>query len=39
MKDKFSSKECKCDHCQQKLRQINSSRLYWDNIILSKKGL
>ena len=29
-------KDCKCEHCQQKSKQINSSRLYWEKIILSK---
>ncbi len=37
MKNNFSLNECRCQHCQQKLRQINSSRLYWDNVILRKK--
>ena len=37
MKNKLSLKECMCQHCQQKLRQINNSRLYWDSVILSKK--
>ena len=36
MKNKPLLKECKCKHCQQKLEQINSSRLYWDKLILSK---
>ena len=36
MKNKNSLKECKCIHCQQKLEQINNSRLYWDKLILSK---
>ena len=36
MKNKNLLKECKCKHCQQKLEQINSSRLYWDKLILSK---
>ena len=36
MKNKTLSKECKCLHCQQKLEQINSSRIYWDKIILKK---
>ncbi len=29
--------ECKCIHCQQKLDQINNSRLFWDKLILRKK--
>jgi len=28
--------ECSCIHCQQKLDQINNSRLYWEKLILSK---
>ena len=36
MKNKALVKECKCIHCKQKLDQINSSRLYWDKLILSK---
>ena len=34
MKNKISSKECKCIHCQQKLDQINNSRLFWDRVII-----
>ena len=36
MKNKPLLKECKCIHCQQKLDQINNSRLFWDKLILSK---
>ena len=36
MKNKTLLKECKCIHCQQKLEQINNSRLYWEKLILSK---
>ena len=36
MKNKTLLKECKCAHCQQKLVQINSSKLYWEKLILSK---
>ena len=36
MKNKHTLKECKCIHCQQKLDQINNSRLYWNKLILSK---
>ena len=36
MKNKASLRDCKCIHCKQKLNQINSSRLYWDKLILSK---
>ena len=36
MKNKTLLKECKCVHCQQKLEQINSSKLYWNKLILSK---
>ena len=36
MKDKNLLKECKCIHCQQKLEQINNSRLYWDKLISNK---
>ena len=37
MKDKNFIKECKCLHCQQKLDQINNSRVYWDKLILRNK--
>ena len=37
MQNKIVLKECKCLHCQQKLEQINSSRLYWEKLILNKK--
>ncbi len=37
MKNKNLMNECKCIHCQQKLDQINSSRIYWEKLILSKK--
>ena len=36
MKNQTSLKECKCIHCQQKLKQINNSRDYWGKLILSK---
>ncbi len=36
MKSKNLSNECKCIHCQQKLEQINSSKLYWEKLILKK---
>ena len=36
MKNKNLVKKCKCIHCQQKLEQINNSRLYWEKLILSK---
>ena len=29
-------KDCKCEHCKQKLKQINSSKLYWEKIIFNK---
>ena len=38
MKNKILNKECKCIHCQQKLDQINNSRLYWDRLILSQNS-
>ena len=37
MKNKNFINECKCLHCQQKLDQINNSRLYWDRLILRNK--
>ena len=37
MKNKTLIEECKCIHCLQKLDQINSSRLYWEKLILNKK--
>ena len=36
MKNKPLQIECKCKHCQQKIYQINSSKLYWDKLILRK---
>ena len=36
MKNKITVEECKCVHCQQKLEQINRSRLYWNKLTLSK---
>ena len=38
MKNKILLKECKCIHCQQKLEQINSSKIYWSKLILSKNA-
>ena len=35
MKNKPLIYECNCIHCQQKLDQINNSKLYWDKIIFS----
>ena len=37
MKNKTLLNECDCIHCQKKLEQINSSRIYWQKLILSKK--
>ena len=34
MINKINLKECKCIHCQQKLEQINRSKVYWENLIL-----
>jgi len=39
LKNKTLLKECKCIHCQQKLEQINNSRLYWDKLISNKINL
>ena len=36
MENKIFLKKCKCLHCKQKLEQINSSRSYWEKLILSK---
>ena len=36
MKNRNLLSECKCEHCQQKINQINNSRSYWDKLILSK---
>ena len=36
MKSKTFLTQCKCIHCQQKLEQINNSRLFWDKLILKK---
>ena len=38
MKDKTLFKECKCIHCQNKLDQINNSKLYWSKLILGKNS-
>ena len=37
MKNKIFIEECKCEHCRQKIDQINNSILYWDRLILRKK--
>ena len=37
MKNKAFIYECDCMHCQQKLNQINNSKIYWDKLILRKK--
>ena len=37
MKNKTFINECKCLHCQQKIDQVNNSKLYWDKLILRKK--
>jgi len=36
MKNKILIKQCTCMHCKQKLEQINSSKLYWEKLILNK---
>ncbi|KGF85462.1 hypothetical protein EU91_1564 [Prochlorococcus marinus str. GP2] len=36
MKNKTLSYKCNCLHCQQKREQINSSKLYWEKLILGK---
>ena len=36
MKNKTFFKECNCAHCQRKLDQIKSSRLYWDKLTFNK---
>tara|TARA_A100001388_G_C28609746_1_gene422234 strand:- start:150 stop:314 length:165 start_codon:yes stop_codon:yes gene_type:complete len=36
MKNKTLLKGCMCTHCQRKLDQIKSSRLYWDKLTFSK---
>ncbi len=36
MRNKTLLKECDCIHCKQKLEQINSSRIYWEKLILRK---
>jgi len=30
-------KGCKCNHCLEKLEQINRSRVYWEKLIIRKK--
>ena len=39
MKNKPLSKDCKCIHCKQILDQINSSKLFWDKLTLSKNAV
>ena len=36
MKNKTFMNECKCVHCQQKINQINNSKIYWDKLFLRK---
>ncbi len=36
MKNKTFMNECKCVHCQQKINQINNSKLFWDKFILKR---
>ena len=31
-------RDCKCNHCQEKLEQINRSRVYWEKLISKKVG-
>ncbi len=38
MKNKVLGEECKCIHCQQKLEQINRSKLYWNKLTLGKNN-
>ena len=38
MRNKILSIECECNHCQQKLDQINNARSYWEKLILSKSS-
>ena len=37
MTNKTTINDCKCIHCQQKLDQLNNSKLYWDKLISKKK--
>ncbi len=36
MYSKIALNNCKCNHCQEKLKQINRSIAYWEKLILSK---
>lgn len=36
MYSKIALNNCKCNHCQEKLKQINRSTAYWEKLILSK---
>ncbi len=36
MKNKTVMNECKCVHCQQKINQINNSKIFWDKFTLRK---
>ena len=36
MTSKTIIKKCNCSHCQQKLDQINRSKVYWEKLILNK---
>ena len=37
--NKNQIKECKCIHCQYKLEQISSSRIFWKKFILNKTSI
>jgi len=36
MYSKIALNNCKCNHCKEKLKQINRSVAYWEKLILSK---
>ncbi len=38
MRNKILLTECECNHCQQKLDQINNARSYWGKLILSNSS-
>ncbi len=31
-------KDCECEHCLRKLKQIRQARTYWDKLIILEKN-
>ena len=36
MVTKLLVRNCNCTHCKEKLKQINRSKAYWDELIINK---